>query len=340
MIYNDILFHNVDQLVPTANGVKICRFKEDIRLKINERGRRIANFCCGSELRFVTDAKNIHIKFLTSLGGGVTGYGTSTVTVYCGDYFHSVHEIPNGILTTVKLEKPTQFLAMPEEFFNDNVFNKNVWRIHLANGNFEFCGIDTYGNEIRPPKPEEMPEKTILSYGSSISHGCTTVTNTQSYVNTFARLMEADVLTKGIAGSCHAEKELADDFATRGDWEVALMEIGINMVGSFEPEIFKERFDYFADKLYETGKKIIFLTVPRYYAYYDKDTISGKRLPEYNRIIREKCEMYDKERVMLLEGEEIVKCSNYLTTDRLHPSTAGHINMGYNLYNFVKDWIK
>ena len=340
MIYNNILFHNVDELVPTANGVKICRFKEDVRLKINERGRRIANFCCGTELRFVTDAKNIHIKFLTSLGGGVTGFGTSTVTVYCGDYCHTVKEIPNGVLTTVSFEKPEALLNMPEEFFEGNAFDKNVWRVHLANGNFEFCGIDTYGNEIRPPRAEEMPDMTILSYGSSISHGCSSVANTQTYVNTFARLMKADVLTKGIAGSCFSEYEIADNFGAREDWDVALMEIGINMVGSVETEEFAKRFGYLADKLYATGKKIIFITVPRYFAYYEKDTLSGKKLPEFNRIIREKCKEFDSDRVLLLEGTDVVKESNYLMSERLHPSTHGHIDMGYNLYNMVKDWIK
>lgn len=340
MIYNNILFHNVDELVPTANGVKICRFKEDVRLKINERGRRIANFCCGAELRFVTDAKNIHMTFLTKLGGGVTGYGTSTVTVYCGDYCHTVKEIPNGVLTTISFERPDALLDMPEEFFEGNTFSKNVWRIHLANGNFEFCGIDTYGNEIRPPREDEMPKTTILSYGSSISHGCSSLTNTQSYVNTFARLMKANVLTKGIAGSCHAEKELADDFAARDDWDIALMEIGINMVGPIEPEEFEKRFCYFADKLYATGKKIIFLTVPRYFAHYLKDTYSGEQLPKFNRIIREKCKEFASDRVLVLEGTDIVKESNYLMSERLHPSTHGHIDMGYNLYNAVKDWIK
>ena len=333
------MFHNVDELKPTPNGVKICRFKEDVRLKMNERGRRVANYCCGSELRFVTDARWVQISFLTKFGGGVTGLGTSTVTVYRGDYFHSVREIQDGVMTTIQLEVPDNLVNMPEDFFEGNVFSKDVWRIHLANGNFEFCGIDTFGEEIRPPREDEMPRTTILSYGSSISHGCLTVTNTQSYVNTFARLLKADMLTKGIAGSCQAEKELADSFAARDDWDIAIMEIGINMVGIFEPEEFEKRFHYFADKLYSTGRKIIFLTVPRYHAHYEKDTVSGKRLPEYNRIIREKCKTFDCERVMLLEGTDIVKESNYLTWDRVHPSTSGHVDIGYNLYHMTKDWL-
>ncbi|MFA7637411.1 MAG: GDSL-type esterase/lipase family protein [Monoglobales bacterium] len=340
MIYNNILFHNVDELRPTSNGVKICRFKENVQKHINERGRRIANFCCGSELRFVTDAKNIHITFLTKLGGGVTGFGTSTVTIYCGDYYHTIKEIPDGVLTTIAFELTESLMNMPDEFFEGNVFSKNVWRIHLANGSFEFCGIDTYGLDIRPPREDEMPKTTILSYGSSISHGCSSVANTQSYVNTFARLMKADVLIKGIAGSCWAEKEIADDFATRDDWDIALMEIGINMLGTFEPEEFKNRFCYFADALYKTGKKLIFMTVPRYYAYYEKDALNGKRLPEYNRIIREKCNQFESDRVILLEGTELVKETSYLMSERLHPSTHGQIDMGYNLYNSVKDRIK
>ena len=80
-----------------------------------------------------------------------------------------------------------------------------------------------------------------------------------------------------IAGSCHAEKELADSFAARDDWDIALMEIGINMLELFEPEEFEKRFHYLADKLYCTGRKIIFLTVPSYSGYY-KNFLRGQRL--------------------------------------------------------------
>ena len=47
-----------------------------------------------------------------------------------------------------------------------------------------------------------------------------------------------------------------------------------------------------------------------------------------------------KESVMLLEGTDIVKESNYLICDTTHSSTSGHVEMGYNLYHMTKDWLK
>ena len=58
--------------------------------------------------------------------------------------------------------------------------------------------------------------------------------------------------------------------------------------------------------------------------------------------IKDHAEEYniDPERVFVVEGTDLVPKTNYLTIDMVHPSTAGHIDMGYNLYNMVKDWLK
>ena len=341
IIHDNILFNNVEELVPTRNGMRICRFKEDVRLKMNERAKRIALFSDGCELRFVSSANYMVLKLKATLSGKSVFTGHAKATVMCGDYYNKTVEIFEGAETTVILERAQEFYNMPDSFFEGNTFDKNVWRIYLSDGQFEYCGIETYGEEIRPPEPSEMPKETILSYGSSISHGLISSDNTQSYVNTFARLMEMDVLVKGLSGSCFVEKEIADSFAENDNWDYALLEIATNTMVALKTEEFEKRFNYFADKLYATGKKLIFVTIPLQRAHFLDESCPGyEALRAFNKIIVDKCAQLDPERVFLVDGTKLVKKTNYLTMDRIHPSTAGHIDMGYNLYNMVKDWIK
>ncbi len=165
--------------------------------------------------------------------------------------------------------------------------------------------------------------------------------NTQCYVKTFARLMEMDVLLKGLSGSCLIEKEMADHFAESDNWDYALLEIATNAFALLETEEFEKRFHYFADKFYKTGKKLVFVTIPRISTYYADKTRTGyEKLMAFNKIVTDKCAEYDPERVFVVDGTKLVPKSNYLTIDMVHPSTSGHIDMGYNLYNMVKDWLK
>lgn len=341
IIHDNILFYNADELIPTATGMKISRYKDDVRLKMNERARRVALFGDGCELRFASSAKYMVLKLKATLSGITVFSGGAKATIYQGDYYEKTVEIKEGTETTVILEKSKELMVAPEDFFEDSLFSKDVWRIYLSDGQFEYCGIETYGEEIRPPKASEMPKKTILSVGSSISHGVRSWDNTQCYAKTFARLMEMDVLLKGLSGSCLIEKEVADHFAKSTGWDYAILELATNTFQVLETDEFEKRFHYFADKLYQTGKKLIFVTIPRIVTYYGDKTRPGyEKLMAFNKIVTDKCARYDPERVFVIDGTELVKKSNYLTVDAVHPSTAGQIDMGYNLYNMVKDWLK
>ena len=342
VIHDNVLFYNAEELIPTkSGGMMISRYKDDVRLKMNERARRIALFGDGCELRFVTSANFVLLKLKATLSGRSVFSGKAKATVFFGDFYEKTVEISEGAETTIIIEPPKPLMEMPEEFFEGSLFSKNVIRIYLSDGQFEYCGIETYGEEIRPPKVYEMPEKTILSVGSSISHGLISMDNNQCYVKTFARLMEMDVLVKGLSGSCLIEKEVADHFAETDNWDYALLELATNAFALLETEEFKNRFHYFAEKLYQTGKKLIFVTIPLISTYYADKTRPGfKKLMELNKIVTDKCAQYDPERVFIVEGTDLVPKTNYLTIDMVHPSTAGHIDMGYNLYNMMKDWLK
>lgn len=335
MIYDNVMYHNVEEIEKTPLGYKIFRYPPNISNNLNDIAKLISRYSCGCEMRFVTDSNKVSISLLGKEGGENGG----DIFVFKGDYFYSSYKIHEGKITTLMLEEPQKIKEVGDSFFEDNLFSNNVWRIYFSNTIIEVLDIDTFGGNIRPPKKSELPKYMILSYGSSISHGSNTVVNTSTYVNTFARLIRADALRKGLGGSCHAEGIIADYFAENMKWDCALLEIGINMISRYDAEDFKTRFEYFAEKICGTGKKVIFLTIPKYFGYYT-DTELKTKVIRFNEIIANKSMEFDNKQVKLVSGTDIIKNTAYLSSDCLHPSTEGHIDMGYNLYDAVKEWIK
>lgn len=334
MIIDNVMYHNIDSVKKTPQGLRVCRFTEEVMDKVNPHARYMGNYACNAEIRFVTDAKTCFVSLLSE-------EGNCKVDIFYGDYAVGERILESGRITRINLTVPEQSEGLNDEFYKNNKFKFGVWRLHIHNCVLTVCDIDTMGHSIRPPMNEELPEKTMLSYGSSISHGSGTYYNPLSYVNTTANLLGVDCLAKGVGGSCFAEKELADDFATRTDWDFALMEIGVNMIDVFAVEEIKKRFDYFADRLYATGKKIVFMTMfPFASLYGDKNEEKKSKYYEFNEFIREKCEKFDKKRVLLVEGSDVLTSTEMLSADGIHPSSEGHVKMGFNLYEKVWKFLK
>ncbi len=334
MIIDNVMYNNIDSVTKTNQGIRLHRFSKEVIEKINPHARYMASYACNAEIRFVTDAPTCFVSLLAE-------EGSAKIIIYYGDYV--IHEkiLEPGKITKISLSVPEPVSGLGEDFYKNNKFKMGVWRLHCHNAILTLCDIDTMGYSIRPPKKEEMPERTMISYGSSISHGAGAVYNPVSYVNTTANLLDVDCLAKGVGGSCFAESVIADDFAARTDWDFALLEMGVNMAGSVEPAEFKERFCYFADTLYATGKKLVFLTIFPHVAHWGKQ---GKEkeyenILAYCEIIRNKCAEFDKEKVLVVEGSDILTTSEMLTADGIHPCTEGHIKMGYNLYEKIKEFV-
>jgi len=335
MIIDNVMYHNVDSVKKTPQGLRICRFPEEVMDKVNPHARYMASYACNTEIRFVTDANTCFVSLLSE-------EGNCKVDIFYGDYALGERSLETGKVTRLNLTVPAPVNGLKDEFYKNNKFKFGVWRLHFHNSVLTVCDIDTLGHSIRPPKPEELPEKTMLSYGSSISHGSGAVYNPLSYVNTTANLLGVDCLAKGVGGSCFAEKQLADVFSERKDWDFALLEIGVNMYGDeFTVEAYKERFEYFADKMYSTGKKLVFVTMFPFSLFYrDSNFEAQEKCKKFNEIIRNKCSEFDKERVLLLEGADILTATEMLSADGIHPSSEGHIKMGFNLYEKIKDFVR
>ncbi|MFD0677835.1 MULTISPECIES: SGNH/GDSL hydrolase family protein [unclassified Paenibacillus] len=327
MQHKDVYFHNVTELEqrPHLPGLRLHRFPRQVRHSLTEKGRTKAVQSNGCELRFVTEAKHVQVVLASQDTNG-------KVLVFKGDFFHSSHQLEAGVVTTIQLEEPERFAQVFPDKLNNRAFSSKVWRIFFERFSAVFYDIDAFGFEVRPPHKHEMPQLTLLAYGSSITQGAGALSHYNGYVQQAARRLEIDALNLGLSGSCFCERELSDHIAERNDWDMAYLEIGVNMRAVVPVEEFERRSSYLLDRIIERQpEKPVFLT----YIYPNRATYFSDyshALSEAERRYNEVLEKYTTNRnhpfLHLLDGNKIMDDFTSLTSDLIHPSDYGHIRMG------------
>lgn len=341
MIYKNIEFHNVVQLekVEEFPGLRLQRFAPELRNTLgyegDERGRPRTHNSVGCEMRFVTDSKKVRVSLSALFADG-------EVLVYKGDFFHSRHVLKEGVITTLQLDDNPKFTLVKPEAFKGNAFSKDVWRIFFC---FGFCavyhGIDTFGHKVRPPKKDEFPRVNWLAYGSSITNGGSASILSNSYIYQAANRLKVDVMNLALGGACLAEKEMADFIASREDWDILTLELGVNMrnIGMPAEEFEKRVRNMLVTVLGAHPKKpVALLTMfPNSGNYLvNEDDKLFTMTVEYNDIIKKLYKEMNKSNLYLIEGNEILTDFSGLSCDLLHPFDFGFIQMGENLANNLK----
>ncbi|MDY3929630.1 MAG: SGNH/GDSL hydrolase family protein [Clostridia bacterium] len=338
MNYKNVELFNVEEIhyTPDKSGVALYRFPFDVIDAIKGRGAFISRSNTGCEIRFVTNANVIWLTMEAVRED-------AEITVFLGDIVYEKHTLKAGVKTTLQLQKNNVFGNVEEEILKKlgKRFPVSLWRIYINNENshcilYDVNGLDGF---VRPPMDNEVPKKKWLAYGSSITHGCWTADTSNSYIQVAARLLDVDVMCKGMAGGCMCEREMAN-YIKDADWDFATLELGVNMYGIKTKE-FKKRVQYMIGTVHEAnpGRKVFVITpFPNINSFgLDKDRFD-KNI-DYCKILKETVEEANSENVILINGNEILTDNSYLCYDLVHPSEYGHERMGENLYRRLKDLI-
>jgi len=190
-------------------------------------------------------------------------------------------------------------------------FDPELFRLVLPSARCLFEGVE---GDIEPPRAADLPGKTWLAYGSSITHGSLGLMMPYSYPFRIAQKLGCDHFNMGFAGAAHLEKEVAEYIVSRKDWDFASVEMGVNMVGGYTPEQFEERVDAFTSILAQDGRPV-FAT-----------DIFGHNIPN----VQEKAELfraivrkYAQKRLIFTEGLELLNNPAFISEDLVHPSLEG-----------------
>lgn len=324
---------NVGAVEKTSFGYALERFPREVSEKVSCYGAMGAATASGCEIRFVReDPKSwVRVTLLAELSQGFI-----PVVVLRGERVEKVHILPPSQYYTIEIAPVAYDTVDNPGFFGQDSFDKSVIRLVFGGARMNVCQIESYGKTIRPPKPEELPKKTILAYGSSVTHGAHGLLGTSFYVSVTARLLKSQVLNKGMGGACFKEQCVAD-WITSLDSDLFLFEPGTNMYGGYDNDEIYKRSMYVLEQYYQKHPdNYVFLLespMPR--------QASGEP-EEYRALLQTIHKMHrdiQHKRCILIERLQYQPDSACVMTDMIHPSTEGHVIMGTYLAEAIrKQW--
>ncbi|UKS27898.1 GDSL-type esterase/lipase family protein [Paenibacillus sp. HWE-109] len=332
MIHRNVELHNVVEVESREfyPGVGLHRFPASVRNALGKRGKLVSRQSSGCEIRFVSDSPQVCVSLSSFDSNG-------EALVFYGDIFHSKHSLIQGTIHTILLEKPVELENMNAKVWSHANFSLGVWRVMTGRYHAVFHGVDTFGGDCRPPSASELPRLRWLAYGSSITHSAHATHQANTYVSQTAMRLGLDVLNGGLSGACLCEREVADYLSEREDWDIATLEIGVNMRSGFSTEQFRKRADYLIERMVNKapGKPVVLITsFPNAASVELNPSDSGKNQHEFNHILRELASCYTN--VHLFEGSDILSSYSGLTYDMIHPSDYGHALMAENLSRLLR----
>jgi hypothetical protein len=311
MIFENIDFHNVEEIEPCEKGYLLWRVPASVRRRLNEQAAQLVSRCStGVELRFRLKGDSATVLLCAD-----EAQECQAAYLYHGSFqgtwrYSSKHI--GTAATRITIPKPGNLDVLREITKEKNLpFDPAVIRIVLPYGNCYFVGIE---GEVEPPGVQELPGKTYLAYGSSITHGSLALAPPYSYPFRLAQKMNCDYLNLGFAGTAQLERSMAEYLVSRKDWDFASVELGINMIGeAFSEKLFEERVKDFVEVLAADARPVFATSL-----FGIRGENQGKA-SRYREIVRR----YASGRLHFIDGLELLNHPAYLSQDLIHPSLEG-----------------
>lgn len=331
MIYKNIEIHNAAELIENTDGsVSFRRVPECVQnsMEINKDACECAT---GTELRFVIKSDFAVIKLRTRKGG----FGT--VNVFRGDILSSWDEFqkvitPNETEIVIKKHQTPKTLEKMSEQLK-TAWSPDVVRVVFNHGYYEITDVT---GDVEPPKKSQIPAKTLMAYGSSITHGSNSVISYMSWLSILSRKLGVDNINLGMAGSCAIEPEVINYIASEGEkgkWDFAVLELGINVL-SWNGEKINERVGNAITQVAGRNRdKMIFVVSP---FYCSDDFYGGGKADLWRRYIKEIADKLNYLNVTVINGLDILGEMCYLSADEIHQSIDGMMHIADNMYRYIK----
>ena len=331
MIWKNIQLHNVATTELREDGALYLRrfplsCHEEFAVSPYEIVPLAGRLTTGCELRFVGDSADIYLSAEEFDG---------TVEIYRGDFFCRVERLQAGVITKIELRQNSIDEKNPPK---SGRFSSNVWRV-IFDHDLQVVLHDVQSETgVRPPLAEEVPQKKMLAYGSSITHSAGAQLFTNSYIYTVAKTLGVDVLCKGMGGSCHIHEKVVE-YLPNEEWDLAVLELGINMIDIFPVEVFEERARGLITKMLAYGKPVVLISNFTSYRSMPTDTLYQVN-KDYIATLEKLYKELKTDKLHYIKGENIVTEWDYLTSDLIHPSPYGHGQMGRKIAKIIREEFK
>lgn len=326
MIYKNIEIHNIAELVEYGDGsISWKRVPSEV---LNEMECKTPDYVVcnstGVELRFVIKGESATIR-MSTLTNDPKSFNTFHVYrggIQGGYEDHEIHrhvtaEIEDFVIT--KSPNMAKLKKMTEEIGYD--WDCEVVRIIFDRGHYRIYDII---GDVVPPSYEQCPKKTLLSYGSSITHGSNSIDASHAWVSQVAYNLNMDARNLGMAGSCMIEPKMAEYIASegeKGNWDIATLELGINVLGWPQEKIISRVENIIRQVAGRNADKPVFVISPFYYCgeYFDENN----NAKNWRRIIKEIIDELNYKNVTYINGLDVLDNMSYISADEVHPNIYG-----------------
>jgi lysophospholipase L1-like esterase len=319
MIYSNVLLHNFEGAygMQGNDGILLKRLPKDVLERIRSEGKIPYENASGGEIRFVCDwESDVEVKLKCYSGIG-------SATVFYGDCQDETYRIDCEI-KCIKLKKPL-FMHNEKYMELEWIFNPKVCRILLEG---QICLISVNGSGVRPPEVREVPQKTFVSYGTSITQGFRASLPHLSYVKQLTNILNMDCLNFGCSGNAYCETAIAEYIATL-DCEFVTICISVNMLNQgVSLDEFKQKAEQFISIIAASHKNKHIFCISILPSFLDIELCWPDRNPkatvqEYRDCLLEIVNTSNMPKLKYIDGSKLLDINKHLSADTLHPSDYG-----------------
>ncbi|MEI6131906.1 MAG: SGNH/GDSL hydrolase family protein [Bacillota bacterium] len=333
MLYNNMELHNVAGFSNDFEGnLCLARLPDDVRLQMEIKD--ISLQCSGVEIRF--KLLDDEVKLI------LHSYHPNTFPILV---FHGCFkDIETPIIVPgrneIIIKKPSNIERLLQVASEGNYsYDTEMVRVLLMGFNFAPPEIE---GKIESPHLLKRPSKTYLAYGSSITSGSTAVMSDLTYPARTGFLLGAENLNLGFSGSAKLERPVADYIASLKGIDYISMELGVNMIWDMEKndwgdvEEFSKRVEYFIPTIAEAHKDIPIVCTDIFLN--SNDHFRDKPLFDFRDAVREVAIEFERKNknFVFADGKDLLNVYDGLTTDLLHPSALGMLEISDNLSRIFK----
>lgn len=339
MIYKNIEIHNVAALYDSPQGgVSWLRVPQSVydSLEHGDQARNMAKCSTGVELRFVIKSGDGVIIRMSKLSPGES---TNVFHVFRGGIQGSWEDCE---LNKYVFDEPRDYYIKKSSnagmlkkmaSVSEDPWDPEVVRVIFDRGAYRL--IDVIG-DVAPPEKNQCPDETVLFYGSSITHGSNSIDMSHSWASVVGHNLKRDVINLGFAGSCAMEPDMINYISTlgeKGDWNICVMELGINVVGWENDKIYKRAKNSIETVAKTNPDKKIFVISP----FYCGIDFSGKDGAEnWRRIIAAIAAEDEYKNVIYINGLDLLGDMSGISADEVHPNIYGVQQIADRLTGIIK----
>lgn len=334
MIYQNAEIYNVEELIEDKEhgGLRLLRLPQTVVEKLNANAQNSVYYSCGCEIRFNLHSEEAIIYLRRDFGSrDIMPYGVAEI--WQGDHQGRYQLSPQPVgqeKTAIRIRKMGVQEMESFSYHHRELFDPKLYRVFVP---YDW-GTSIYGIEgdISLPKKEQVPERTLLSYGSSITHGGGITVPTAGYAFRLARKLGMDLRNLGLAGSAWMDDAIAD-YICEQEWDIATLELGINVV-HWPIEEFEEKTREFVTKIGKAHPdKPIYCISPF-------TSVEDFRRKDHMVLMRQTVQKIvndlNLKSLKYIDGEVCLTDLSGLSSDGIHPSNSGMEEIAEKLYQAIR----